>query len=101
MSNKLQRAGKRKSAQHLLADPLADQIFAIMQQTKQGPAFVLARDRQLDDLERFCTNPSEFSVLTIDPIFNLGDFDVTPTTYHHQLLESVRYSTCPVLLSLL
>lgn len=81
-----------------------------MQQTKQGdrhglfirdtrpcrePAFVLARDRQLDNLERFCTSPSEFSVLTIDPTFDLGEFNVTPTTYHHQLLESVCYSTCP------
>ena len=107
----IKEASKGKSAKHLLADPLADQIFTIMQQTKQGdrhglfvrdtrpcpePAFVLARDRQLDDLERFCTNPSEFSVLSIDLTFNLGDFDVTPTTYYHQLLESVRYSTSPI-----
>ena len=43
------------------------------------PAFVLARDRQLHDLVRFCTVAEGFSILTVDPTFNLGDFDVTPT----------------------
>ena len=76
-----------------LKDPLTDQVFAIMQEEKGGdysgkfvrdtrlapePAFILARDRQLLDIERFCTVPSGFSILTVDPTFNLGDFDVTP-----------------------
>ena len=56
-------------------------------------AFVLARDRQLDDLVRFCTVPTS---LTVDPTFNLGDFDVTPVTYRHLMLESVRYGSCPL-----
>ena len=47
------------------------------------PAIVLAMEQQLIDLERFCCNPSAFSVLTVDPTFSLGDFDVTPTTYRH------------------
>ena len=89
-------------------DPFADQVFAMMQQAKLGdksglfiretrpspePAFVVAHDCQLNDLVRFCTVPGNFSILTIDPTFNLGDFDVTPVTYRHQLLESVRYGT--------
>ena len=93
--------------------PLADQVFAIMQSAKQEdvigkfvretrpspePAFVLARDRQLDDLVRFCTGADEFSILTVDPTFNLGDFDVTPTTYRHCLLESTRSGNPPVLI---
>jgi len=62
------------------------------------PAIVLACDEQLRDLERFCCDPSEFSALTIDPTFSLGDFDVTPTTYHHLLLHSKRTNKPPVCL---
>ena len=61
-------------------DPLADQVFTIMQQAKvdnpagkfvrdcrpcSEPAFVLPRDQQLDDMVRFCTSPANFSVLTV------------------------------------
>ena len=59
---------------------------------------MLARDRQLDDLVRFCTVGEGFSILTIDPTFNLGDFDVAPTTYRHCLLESTRSGNSPVLI---
>ena len=94
-------------------DPLADQVFTIMQQAKVDdhtgkfvrdcrpcpePAFVLARDQQLDDLVRFCTVPANFSLLTVNPIFNLGDFDVTPTAYRNLLLKTVRYGTHPVMI---
>ena len=101
-------------AQHTVGlSPLADQVFVLMQQSKledQGgmfvrdcqpapePAFVLARDRQLNDVVHFCTDPSNFSVLTVDPTFNLGEFDVTPTAYHHRLLQTVRYGTHPVMI---
>ena len=92
---------------------IADQVFAIMQSAKQEdvigkfvretrpspePAFVLVRDRQLDDLVRFCTVADDFSILTVDPTFNLGDFDVTPTTYRHCLLESARSGNSSVLI---
>ena len=60
------------------------------------PAFVLSRDRQLDDLVRFCTDPANFCVLTVDPTFNLGDFDVTPIAYRNLLLKIERYGTHPV-----
>ena len=92
------------------SDPLCDQVFAIMQSAKVGdrdgfvrdtrpspePAFVVARDRQLDDLVRFCTIPDGFTILTADPTFNLGDFDVTPTSYRQCLLKSVRSGNSPV-----
>ena len=85
-------------------DPMADQVFTVMQQVKiedqagkfvrdclptPEPAFILSRDWQLDDLVHFCTTPGNFSVLTVDPTFNLGDFDVTPTAYHQLLLKTV------------
>ena len=65
-----------------MIDPLADQVFAMMQSAKIGDilghfmretrpfpesAFVLACDWQLDDLERFCAIPEGFSVLTVYP----------------------------------
>ena len=104
---------KSRSSKHPQSgqDPLANQVFTIMQQAKVDdhtgkfvrdchpspePAFVLARDQQLDDLVRFCTVPAKFSVLTVDPTFNLGDFDATPTAYRNLLLETVRYGTHPV-----
>ena len=49
------------------------------------PAIVLASEQQLFDLDRFCCNAAQFSILTVDPTFSLGDFDVTPTTYRHLL----------------
>ena len=81
----------------------ADHIFSIMQEaytqdpgnafirdikTAPDPAIILANDRQLKDLIRFCTSPSHFGILTVDPTFCLCDFDVTPITYRHLLLET-------------
>ena len=79
---------------------LGDSAGMLVRETRSSPdpAFVLSRDRQLDDLVRFCTHPTDFSVLTVDPTFNLGAFDVTPTTYRHLLLENVRSGSPPVLI---
>ena len=46
----------------------------------------IAADRSLDNLVRFCTNSSQPSILTFDPTFSLGAFDVTVSTYKHPLL---------------
>lgn len=46
-------------------------------------AIVVGRDRQLIDLVRFCTFDEEFGIMTVDPTFSLGEFDVTLTTYRH------------------
>ena len=53
------------------------------------PMTVLAYNWSLDDIERFCTK-SPCTVLSVDPTFNLGDFDVTVTTYGHLLLINSR-----------
>ena len=74
----------------------ADTLTAIMHQCKETstgphayiravqavpePVCVLATDQQINDLVRFCTDPDYFSVLTVDPTFNLGPFNVTPST---------------------
>ena len=54
------------------------------------PAIVLASDYQLSDLVRFGTSSVQHCVLTIDPTFSLGEFEVTPVTYRHLLLGSRR-----------
>ena len=85
-----------------------DDVFVLMQRAKEKddlglfvretrtspePAFVLARDRQLDDLVQYCTPNENFSILTVDPTFNLGAFDVTPITYKHDKYKN-RETTC-------
>ena len=60
------------------------------------PALVLVTDQQLNDLVKFCTSPDEFTVITVDPTFNLGDFDVTPLMYRHLFLRSERTRKSPV-----
>ena len=58
------------------------------------PAVIVVTERQLNDLVRFCTPPSNFSIMTIDPTFTFGNFDVTVITYRHKLLIS-RQANCP------
>ena len=80
-----------------------DPLFIVMEQSKihdgkdkfvrtvtacPEPMCVLATNQQLNDLVRFCTNPSQFSVLSIDPTFSLGDFSVTCITYRNLLVTN-------------
>ena len=73
-----------------------DPLFMVMEQCKSQDGkdkFVrtvttcpelmclLSTDQQLDYLARFCTDPNEFCVLSVDPTFSLGDFSVTCTYY--------------------
>ena len=60
------------------------------------PALILATNSQIDDLNRFCTNDENFCVMTVDPTFSLGDFDVTPVTYRNLLFQSRRTGNAPV-----
>ena len=91
----------------------ADDLFAIMQQahtqdpahkfvrdikTSPEPAIVLASEQQLNDLLRFSTVSDEFGIVTIDPTFSLGEFDVTPLTYRHLLLTTKRNNQSPIFL---
>ena len=99
------------SGQH--CDAGADDLFIVMQRahtqdpsnkfirdvkTAPEPAIVLADDRQLQNIVRFCTSSFEFGVLTVDPTFSLGAFDVTPISYRHLLLKTRRYDRPPVFL---
>ena len=95
-------------------DATADDLFVVMQRahtedpsaqfirgirTTPDPAIVLVYDFQVNDMVRFCTSSTaEFCILTIDLTFSLGEFDVTPITYRHLLLESRRSNTHPIFL---
>ena len=67
-------------------------------QAVPDPAIVVADDCQLNDMNRFCTSSSEFGIPTVDPTFSLGEFDVTPVTYRHLLLQTNRKKNTPVFL---
>ena len=49
---------------------------------------MLALDSQLHDLLKFCTDPTAFYVLGIDPTFILGKFYVTTTVFSNFLLQN-------------
>ena len=57
-----------------------ENAFVCKVETSSDPCVVLTTDQQLKDVERFCTNPSQFSILGVDPTFNFGDYYVTLTT---------------------
>ena len=54
------------------------------------PQYVLANKRQLQDLNRFATNPVRFSYVCMDPTFGLGRFYVTPLVYENLTLVKRR-----------
>ena len=88
-----------------------DELHVMMEQPKAGddfvhdiksipdPAIVIATERQLDHIIRFCATPAgtDMSILTVDPTFCLCGFECTPVTYRHLLLTTHRYSTSLVL----
>jgi hypothetical protein len=62
------------------------------------PLCVLASKRQLNDLKRFCCNPSEYKPLTVDPTFDIGAYNVTPISYQHLLLNNRGEDQHPTLI---
>ena len=51
--------------------------------------FIATRD-QLLDMERLCTDSGHFSIVGVDPTFNVGNFYVTMTSYRHLKLETTH-----------
>lgn len=60
------------------------------------PMSLLASNQQLRDIAHFATNPSKFSVLSIDPTFSLGEF--TCIAYRNLLVIDPRTHESPILL---
>lgn len=88
-----------------------DEIFQLLMQLKDDyatgggfiqevtfgktPEVIVAFEQQLNDVARFCTDQVNFSVMGIDPTFNLGKFFVTITTYKHLMLKLKRSNEHP------
>ena len=105
--NRQQSADCRRALFTTKSTSSADPLFALMVMCKESegantdprtrfvhivcntpePMVVLTFDWTLTDLERFCTNPQQHVILSVDPTFNLGSFHVTVTTYQHPMLE--------------
>ena len=62
------------------------------------PLCVLATDRQLNDLKRFCCNETKFRPFSVDPTFDIRQFNVTPISYEHLLLETKRDGKHPTMI---
>ena len=62
------------------------------------PMSVSCFEWQIDDMVRFLTCNHKFSVLTVDTTYKLGEFYVTPMTYHHLMVEDIKTKRHPVLL---
>ena len=54
------------------------------------PMAVLCTEQKLSDILRFCCYAFCFSILGMDPTFNLGEFSGTPTVYRHLLLHNTH-----------
>ena len=61
---------------------------------------MLADNRQLNQMVQFCTNPVEFSVFSVDPMFNIFKeaLSLTVTTYRNLKLISKETGKAPVFL---
>ena len=65
------------------------------------PVIYLMNEKQLEDIEKFCTNELKFGVFQIDSTFNLGEFSVTTTQYEHLLLVNRISGQPPVMAGLM
>lgn len=59
---------------------------------------VLSYNWQMEDLITFCTEPESFSVLGVDPTFNLGHFNLTVTTYRNRKVVTKEGGHHPVMI---
>ena len=59
---------------------------------------VLTKDRQLQELEHFCTNPSEFCVFSVDATFNVFKdmISLIVTVYKNLKLAQKKTGKAPV-----
>jgi len=75
-----------------------DVPFVCSVQAAPQPLCVLATDTQLKQLQMCCTVPYNFSVLFIDPNFNLGTFFVTPMVFLHKVVVTKHTKKPPLFL---
>ena len=79
-------------------DPEPDKAFVRSVVAAPEPMAVLCTNQQLNDMVRFLTDPSQFSVMGVDPTFNFGDFNVTLIAFRYMLLEHRNEGHSPIML---
>ncbi|CAC5358534.1 unnamed protein product [Mytilus coruscus] len=79
--------------QQLLADPCIRLVQCALEF-----CCICSSDLQLVEMDMFLTNPSECTIIGIDPTFNLGKFVVTPIVYKNLKLIHRRTGECPTFL---
>ena len=79
-------------------DPDSDEAFVRSVVAAPEPMAVLCTNQQLNDMVRFLTDPTQFSVMGVDPTFNFGEFNVTPIAFRYMLLEHRNEGHSPIML---
>ena len=74
-----------------------DDPFVRIVTSAPEPMCILCTYAQLLDIEHFCTDPIKFGPFSVDPTFDLGDFNVTVTSYRNLLLQNRRSRKNPVM----
>jgi len=97
---KYQRSLQRENLRNYSTDPVAEfvsyglrekKLFVRNYQVLPSLCAVLAADNQINDIVNFCTDPTEFTILSIDTTYNVCEnLYVTPLTYKHLRLIDKR-----------
>ena len=61
-------------------------------------SFLLTYDHQLEDIAAFCSADHPWSVLSVDPTFNICDYNITITTYRNPKLVVENSEVHPVMI---
>ncbi|KAK3087353.1 hypothetical protein FSP39_004988 [Pinctada imbricata] len=75
--------GKEDDFTHLLSQVKESAFVHDLTIDSKTVQYVLASEKQLKDLEVFCTNPCKYSVFCIDSTYNVGNFYVTNTCFQN------------------
>lgn len=59
---------------------------------------VLGYDWQITNLITFCSDPNSFTILGVDPTFNLGRFNVTVTTFKNLKVVDRKTGNNPIMI---
>ena len=79
----LKESQKEDDFTHLLSQVKESAFVHDLTIDSKSVQYVLASEKQLKDLEVFCTNPEKYSVFCIDSTYNVGNFYVTNTCFQN------------------
>lgn len=75
----------------------ADPFVRVVTSTPE-PMSVLCTNSQLFDIQWSCTDSINFSPISVDPTFDLGNFCVTVISYRNLILKNRKTGKNPVML---